>query len=56
MSRSVDAMIDRMNAEAALTICTICGAISSDDRAAERHFDQCHLGKDEPEDDFWTRG
>ena len=52
MSGSSNAMIDKMN-ESPFIVCTICGAISSDDRAAERHYDQVHAGKDEPEDPTW---
>lgn len=36
-----------------MIICTICGAISTDDEAAETHYNRTHLGLDEPEDEFW---
>jgi hypothetical protein len=38
-----------------MVICTICGAISTDDEMDEIHYNATHADKDEPEDEFWIR-
>lgn len=38
-----------------MIVCTICGAISTDEKMDEIHFNRTHEGKDEPEDEFWIR-